>query len=130
MSPKIALKRSKSCVFLLEKSGNYPFLFWLLLRGKCINEKKVNVKTLPRPYTKRNHQMVHSKMCHMVYQPDKHAVSNLVFKATRIIYKLDRRFKKYFMGKSAAYLKQILFAAANISYIYGEKSCLYPTPNL
>jgi len=41
-----------------------------------------------------------------------------------------RRFKKYFMGKSAAYLKQILFAAANISYIYGEKSCLYPTPNL
>ena len=29
-----------------------------------------------------------------------------------------RRFKKYFMGKSTAYLKQILFAAANISYIW------------
>ena len=38
---------------------------YLLLRGKCINQKKVNVKTLPRPYTKRTHQMVHSKKCHL-----------------------------------------------------------------
>ena len=39
--------------------------FSLVLRSKCINQKKLNVKTLSRPYTKRTHQRRHSKMCHL-----------------------------------------------------------------
>ena len=65
MSPKIMQKRSKLYVFALETSGKRPFPFWLLLRGKCINQKNINVKTLSRPNTKRTHQRAHSKLCHL-----------------------------------------------------------------
>ena len=44
MSPKIMQKRSKLYVFSLETSVKHPLPFWLLLRGKIINQK-LNVKT-------------------------------------------------------------------------------------
>ena len=39
-----------------KTSGNHPFPFWLLLRGKCINKKKLNVKTLSMSNTNRTNQ--------------------------------------------------------------------------
>ena len=62
-----SLKLCKQAVCLFtENIRTTPFIQFdcLLLREKCIN-KKVNVKTLPRPYTKRTQQMVYSKMCRM-----------------------------------------------------------------
>ena len=56
-------KNAASCT--CETSGKHPFLFWLLFRGKFINQKKLNVKTLSRPYTKTTHQRDHSKMWHL-----------------------------------------------------------------
>ena len=47
------------------KSSSIPFHFGLVLRSKCIYRKKLNVKTLSGPYTKRKHPRVHSKMCHL-----------------------------------------------------------------
>ena len=47
------------------KSSSIPFHFGLVLRSKCIYRKKLNVKTLSGPYTKRKHPTVHSKMCHL-----------------------------------------------------------------
>ena len=65
MSPKIMQKRIKLYVFALETSGKRSFPFSLLLSGKCINQKNLNVKTLSRPNTKRTHQRAHSKLCHL-----------------------------------------------------------------
>ena len=65
MSPKIMQKRSKLYVFALETSRKHTFLFSLLLTGKCINQKNLNVKTLSRPNTKKTHQRAHSKLCHL-----------------------------------------------------------------
>ena len=63
--PKIIQMLIELYVSSLETSGKHPFLFWLVLRGKCINHKKLNVKTLSRSYTKRTHQRAHSKMFHL-----------------------------------------------------------------
>ena len=61
--PQKSYKRS--FLFTLEKQSKRPLRFELVCRGKCINRKKLNVKTLSRPYSKRTHQRVHSKMCHL-----------------------------------------------------------------
>ena len=45
----------------LSKKG--PLRFELVLRSKRINRKKLNVKTLSRPRTKRTYQSSNSKMC-------------------------------------------------------------------
>ena len=58
MSPKIIQKRSKQIIFSLETLGKHPFPFWLLLRGKCINRKKLNVRTLPFSCTNWAHQVL------------------------------------------------------------------------
>ena len=47
-------KRSFS--FTLEKLSKRPSRFELVCRGKCINQKKLNVKTSYLPYTKRTNQ--------------------------------------------------------------------------
>ena len=47
----------------LSKKG--PLRFELVLRGKRINRKKLNVKTLSRPRTKRTYQSSNSNMCHL-----------------------------------------------------------------
>ena len=68
MEPKIdeyflaPLKSCKSAASWMSFTGNIrkrPFPFWLLSRGKCINQKKLNVKTMSRPCTKRTHQSFH-----------------------------------------------------------------------
>ncbi len=40
-------------LFTLEKQSKRPLRFELVCKGKCINRKKLNVKTLSIPYTKR-----------------------------------------------------------------------------
>ena len=47
----------------LSKKG--PLRFELVLRGKRINRKKLNVKTLSRPRIKRTYQSSNSNMCHL-----------------------------------------------------------------
>ena len=47
----------------LSKKG--PLRFELVLRGKRINRKKLNVKTLSRQRTKRTYQSSNSNMCHL-----------------------------------------------------------------
>ena len=80
MFPKIIQKRSKLNVFSLETSVKHPLPFWLLPRGKCIDQKKLNVKTLPRPDAKRKHQRVHSKMCHLgMLAEQTHGVKRSIF---------------------------------------------------
>ena len=54
ISPEIMQKCSKRYLFSLETLGKWPFPFWLLPRGKCIIKKKLNVKTLTRPYTEKD----------------------------------------------------------------------------
>merc|ERR1712242_282162 len=49
----------------MEKQSKRPLRFELVLRDKRINRKKLHVRTLSRPYTKRTHQRAHSKMCHL-----------------------------------------------------------------
>ena len=39
-------------------TGKHPIPFWLLPREKCINQKKLNVKTLSRPYIQKGHTKV------------------------------------------------------------------------
>ena len=66
MSPKIVQKHSKTLF-----TGNIrkiPFSILIATQSKMHQSKKVNVKTLPRPYTIRKHRMVHSKMCHLGMQ--------------------------------------------------------------
>ena len=55
--PKIA--------FNWKHQENTLFYFDCYSEGNWINQKKVNVKTFPRPYSKRTHQILHSNMCHM-----------------------------------------------------------------
>ena len=45
------------------KHSNTPFLIANL--GEMHLQKKVSDKTMPRPYTKRTHQRVNTKMCHL-----------------------------------------------------------------
>ena len=45
-----------SFLFTLEKQSKRPLRFELVCRGKCINQKKLNVKTSSMPYTKRTNQ--------------------------------------------------------------------------
>ena len=52
--PQKSYKRS--FLFTLEKQSKRPSRFELVCRGKCINRKKLNVKTSSMPYTKRKHQ--------------------------------------------------------------------------
>ena len=57
MSPTFMQKCSKLCFSLkISALSKTPFPFLLLLKRKCINQKKLNVKTLSRPYMKRTHQ--------------------------------------------------------------------------
>ena len=51
-----AKKLKKVFLFTLEKQLNRPSCFELVCRGKCINQKKLNVKTSSMPYTKRTNQ--------------------------------------------------------------------------
>ena len=57
--PQKSYKRS--FLFTLEKLSKRPSRFELVCRGKCINWKKLNVKTLSIPYTKRWHQSCYLK---------------------------------------------------------------------
>ena len=79
MSPTIMQKCSTLHVLSLETSVKYPLPFLLLLRGKCINQKTLIVKTLPKPYTKRKYQRVHSKMCHLGMPAEQTLCVNAVF---------------------------------------------------
>ena len=79
MSPNITQKCSKLHVSSLETSGKHSFPL-MLLRGKCINQKKLNVKTLPTPYTKRTHQKAHFKMCHLgMLAEQTHSLKLIIF---------------------------------------------------
>ena len=65
MSPKFMQKCSKMYGFSLKTSAKQRFLFSLLLKRKCINQEKLNVKTLLRPYIKRTHQSYQLLLCHL-----------------------------------------------------------------
>ena len=62
--PKNSAKAQQAECLSLEISGKNSFPFWLLPRGKCI-QNKLNVKTLSRPYTKRTHQSFHLWVCYL-----------------------------------------------------------------
>ena len=64
MSPKLRKSTASRCL-LTGNIRKIPFSILIATQREMHQSKKVNVKTLPRPYTKRTHQMVHSKMCHM-----------------------------------------------------------------
>ena len=65
MSPKFMQKCSKLYGFSLKTSAKQRFLFSLLLKRKCINQEKLNVKTLSRPYIKRTHQSYQLLLGHL-----------------------------------------------------------------
>ena len=65
MSPKFMQKCSKLYGFSLKTSAKQRFLFSLLLKRKCINQEKLNVKTLLRPYIKRTHQSYQLLLGHL-----------------------------------------------------------------
>ena len=50
------LQKSYKRSFSLDKQLKRPLHFELVWRGKCINQKKLNVKTSYMPYTKRTNQ--------------------------------------------------------------------------
>ena len=85
MPPKITQKHSKPCLF----TGNIrktAFSILFTTKKEVHQSKKVNVKTLPRGHTQKGHTKGYTRKCVIwVCQPDKHALSNWVFKATRII---------------------------------------------
>ena len=65
MSPKFMQKCSKLYGFSLKTSAKQCFLFSLLLKRKCKNQEKLNVKTLSRPYIKRTHQSYQLLLGHL-----------------------------------------------------------------
>ena len=82
---KNSAKAEQAECLSLEISGKHPFPFWLQPRGKCINQKKLNVKTLSRPYTKRTHQSFHLWVCHLGMLWTQTEESNSVFQTSPII---------------------------------------------
>ena len=84
MPPKITQKHSKPCLF----TGNIRKIAFFILfttHKEVHQSKKVNAKTLPG-HKQKGHTKGYSPKCVIwVCQSDKHAVSNWVFKATRII---------------------------------------------
>ena len=56
MFPLIYAKVQQAVWVFIENVRKTQFSFLLLLKRKCINQKKLNVKTLSRPYIKRTHQ--------------------------------------------------------------------------
>ena len=89
MSPKIMQMHITLYVSSLETSGKHLFLFWMLLRGKYINHKKLNVKTWFRPYTR--HTKGHTPKCFIwTCRPNKRTVSKSVFSVSSYTYTVLR----------------------------------------
>ena len=65
MSPKLRKSTATLLVsFNWKHQENTLFYFNCYSEGNA-SIKKVNIATLPWPYTKRTHQLVHSEICHM-----------------------------------------------------------------
>ena len=58
ISIPLKIKQKHSKLETMELSGKHPFPLLLLFRGKCINWKKLNVRTLPFSGTNWAHQVL------------------------------------------------------------------------
>jgi len=59
-----AKARQAVCLFTVNIRKT-PFSLLIVTQREMQQSKKLNVKTLSRPYIKRAHQRAHSKMCHL-----------------------------------------------------------------
>ena len=82
--PKNSAKAEQAECLSLEISGKHPFHFDWNPEGN-VSIKKLNVKTLSRPYTKMTHQSFHLWVCHLGMLWTQTEESNLVFQTLPII---------------------------------------------
>ena len=87
--PKIAQKYSKLMSFKCKHQENTLFYFDCYSEGNASIKKRSTYKPCLGHILIGHTKWYTPKCVIWVCQPDKHAVSNPVFKATRIIYKLD-----------------------------------------
>ena len=98
-------KCSKLYGFSLKMSAKHRFLFYCYSKGrKCINQKKLNVKTLSLPYIKRTHQSYQLCLGHLGMLRTQ---TDSVFKVTRIIYIVRWRQKPITYLKMVSMLFQV-----------------------